>query len=187
MDRPCIECCATKPLEAFPKTKSTTTGKVYVRHKCKACIEAVRTEWRRNNAAHIAAVRKAWRDTSELHKSNRNEKHKSWRDKNVEHVRTRAKVNELRRLYGLSPADVAAMLVEQGGVCAACAGPPNDDRPFMVDHNHVTGAVRGLLCNSCNLTLGTAKEDMNRLRGLIEYIARCEPEKQSQAPSLRIA
>lgn len=39
-----------------------------------------------------------------------------------------------------------------------------------VDHNHVTGIVRGILCKSCNSTLGFSKENTYRLRGLLHYL-----------------
>ncbi|KKM72361.1 hypothetical protein LCGC14_1421320, partial [marine sediment metagenome] len=39
-----------------------------------------------------------------------------------------------------------------------------------VDHCHKTGIVRGLLCKSCNLTLGFVKDDVDLLQGLINYL-----------------
>ena len=44
------------------------------------------------------------------------------------------------------------MLAEQGGVCAICGSPPKSRR-LHVDHDHRTGAVRGLLCFRCNRAL----------------------------------
>lgn len=41
----------------------------------------------------------------------------------------------------------------------------------VIDHNALTGAVRGVLCNNCNLLLGHAKEDVNRLHKAIVYLA----------------
>ena len=178
MEQTCLKCGELKPLDKFPKTKSKTTGKEYRRHQCKACGEAARTLWRRANVAHVNAVRKRWRETSPVYKANRNIKHKSWRDRNRKHVRQYRRANEIKRLYGMTSADVASMSATQGGVCASCGGPPDDQRPLMVDHDHATGAVRGLLCNSCNLTLGRSKESLHRLRSLILYLER---------PQLRLA
>jgi hypothetical protein len=39
-----------------------------------------------------------------------------------------------------------------------------------VDHDHKTGKVRGLLCNTCNTSLGLLSEDKNRITGLITYL-----------------
>jgi hypothetical protein len=47
-----------------------------------------------------------------------------------------------------------ARLAAQGGVCAICGRPPKTRR-LDVDHEHKTGAVRGLLCHRCNRNLPT--------------------------------
>ena len=57
-----------------------------------------------------------------------------------------------KRLYGITIADYEAMLEFQEGVCAICERPPRTLR-LAVDHDHKTGKVRGLLCNTCNQTL----------------------------------
>ena len=44
------------------------------------------------------------------------------------------------------------LLAEQGGVCAICGNPPKT-RGLSIDHDHKTGAVRGLLCFRCNRAL----------------------------------
>jgi hypothetical protein len=41
---------------------------------------------------------------------------------------------------------------------------------LVVDHNHATGKVRGLICNSCNHMLGVAKDSIDVLRSAIEYL-----------------
>lgn len=45
------------------------------------------------------------------------------------------------------------MLIAQAGRCALCKRPPGDHR-LAVDHNHITGAIRGLLCPPCNVHVG---------------------------------
>lgn len=60
--------------------------------------------------------------------------------------------NRLRR-YGLAPEAVDAMIAQQHGKCALCPKYLSNLKRICVDHDHTTSAVRGLLCDSCNLRL----------------------------------
>jgi hypothetical protein len=60
------------------------------------------------------------------------------------------------------------MLSEQGGVCYVCK--KEDRRRLCVDHDHRTGAVRKLLCDSCNNLLGRCDDDIEILAKLISYV-----------------
>lgn len=88
--------------------------------------------------------------------------------------------NEHLRLYGLAPDQYEAMLVAQRGVCAACRSAPSR-RPLAVDHDHATGAVRGLLCGPCNLALGLLGDSVDRVMLLADYIgeAAWAPQERS--------
>lgn len=74
--------------------------------------------------------------------------------------------------YGMTAADYDRMLAEQDGHCKLCprttAGP--NLKRLHVDHCHSTGRVRGLLCNKCNIMLGMAEDNVDRLRAAILYI-----------------
>lgn len=80
--------------------------------------------------------------------------------------------------YGITGEQYDAMLAEQGGVCAVCGRPETrvakSGAPFTlgVDHDHATGAVRGLLCGNCNFALGAVGDSIAVLRGLIDYLER---------------
>lgn len=75
----------------------------------------------------------------------------------------------LERRYNFSEAEYKAMLAAQGGVCAICEEPPTKER-LHVDHNHVTGQVRGLLCRRCNLTLGFWNDEPKRFARAAAYL-----------------
>ena len=55
---------------------------------------------------------------------------------------------------GVTDDEYARRLVAQGGGCAICGAAPKTRR-LHVDHDHATGAVRGLLCHRCNRALPT--------------------------------
>ena len=62
------------------------------------------------------------------------------------------------------------MLDRQGGVCAICKKKPDEGKPLCVDHCHVTGKVRGLLCHKCNMVLAFGNDDPDILRAAIAYL-----------------
>ena len=77
--------------------------------------------------------------------------------------------------YGITLEEYEEMLDEQGGTCACCDAEPSErDRGgrLAVDHCHETGRVRALLCQGCNLAVGHLKDDLNRARALVTYLAR---------------
>lgn len=76
----------------------------------------------------------------------------------------------LKSSYGLTLETWSQMLAEQGGVCAICKSSPPPKRNFVVDHNHITGKLRGLLCVKCNCALGLLKESPIIAASLIQYI-----------------
>ena len=80
----------------------------------------------------------------------------------------------LRRKYGLTFAEYDKMLTEQNNCCAVCGGtkPGGRWKSFAVDHDHVTGRVRGLLCKSCNIALGEVKDDLTTLKNMINYLSK---------------
>lgn len=88
-------------------------------------------------------------------------------------VRGRGLESQLKCKYGMSEASYEALLVSQGGRCKIC----RSDRPeggrwwrFVVDHDHQTGKVRGLLCPRCNRMLGFAKDDCTILTQAVLYL-----------------
>ena len=82
----------------------------------------------------------------------------------------------LHRRYGLTRAELDRLIEEQGGLCEICQERPAEH----VDHNHVTGKVRAILCFSCNRGLGKFKEDLTTLDRAIEYLI--GHGKQAQPP-----
>ncbi len=79
----------------------------------------------------------------------------------------------LKLRYGITQTDYEKILLSQGGGCAVCqttiTGSGKDF--FDVDHNHTTGAVRGLLCRHCNITLGLLEGNRELVVRLEKYLA----------------
>jgi hypothetical protein len=91
---------------------------------------------------------------------------------NIDKYRVLARAGHMRRKFGLTIAQIDAMLERQGGKCAICrTDTPGGRGRFHVDHCHATGRVRGLLCSDCNLGLGRFKDDTELLQTAADYIA----------------
>ena len=93
-----------------------------------------------------------------------------------------ARKTRLSREYDITPEQYDAMLAAQGSHCAICPATEPGRRLsfFCVDHDHVTGEVRGLLCHDCNLMLGNAKDSEERLGAAIRYL------RKSRRPTLEV-
>lgn len=76
------------------------------------------------------------------------------------------------RKYGLSRGEFDAMVTSQGGACAACmvAFATLPKKHTHVDHDHVTGAVRGVLCHACNTAIGLLSDSPSRAEMLARYL-----------------
>ena len=76
----------------------------------------------------------------------------------------------VEKVYGITADDYATLLREQGGRCAICRARPKSKR-LAVDHDHRTGAVRGLLCSRCNHDLmGSAWDSLALVQALWHYM-----------------
>ena len=68
-----------------------------------------------------------------------------------------------------------SMLLSQKGLCALCetSDPKGPTSKFVVDHCHITGKIRGLLCNHCNTGLGKLGDSIESLNKAIRYLSAC--------------
>lgn len=111
-----------------------------------------------------------------------------WRERNRSHLRktaidyyyrNRDHIRDLflRKRFGITSDQFDRMLRRQKGVCGLCKGPPGA-RQFAVDHDHVSGSVRGLLCRGCNVGIGNLKDDPKLLEKAAGYIRKHRGKKK---------
>lgn len=84
-------------------------------------------------------------------------------------ARRSAHNSHLKKTYGITYEDYETLLAAQGGACAICKG-GTSKRHFAVDHNHKTGAVRGLLCARCNSGLAKFMDKVENVERALEYM-----------------
>ena len=82
------------------------------------------------------------------------------------------KNSQLKSLYGITLEQYNQMFVNQNGVCCICKQGTNDGSHLRVDHNHITGKVRGLLCSTCNTAIGMMKDDASLFLEAIKYLTK---------------
>jgi hypothetical protein len=74
----------------------------------------------------------------------------------------------LKYEYGITLDDYNKMFNSQEGKCAICQKHQNElKKTLCVDHDHKTGAVRELLCMTCNTDLASVE---NRLEEMMKYL-----------------
>jgi hypothetical protein len=115
------------------------------------------------------------RKLAECHASIRRRKRRAERDpvygaKLRDAKRTNNRRSFLKNKYGISLEEYDAMLARQGGRCATCKRRPVGR--LCVDHCHVTGKVRGLLCRKCNIGIGHLDDDTEVLQSAADYLIR---------------
>jgi Recombination endonuclease VII len=91
-------------------------------------------------------------------------------------LRRSGRVN-LRSKYGISKEEYNLILFRQGGVCAICKKAESaidyktkKAKLLAVDHNHVTGQIRELLCQRCNWIVGYIERDRERAQKILKYL-----------------
>lgn len=85
-------------------------------------------------------------------------------------------INRKRRLFTrfrITPEEYAKLEVQQSSLCAICGKPQiSAYRTLDIDHDHITGQVRGLLCRNCNTALGQFKDSVPLLLKAADYLVR---------------
>jgi Recombination endonuclease VII len=142
----CYRCKIDQPITEYYEDKRMISGRLNLCRTCKV-IEA--DQWRRNNAERFNETRR---------------------------------VRYIEKEYGVSIEEYDRIATSQGGVCAGCKsdgtrhhgkkGHAVSSRPLAVDHDHITGKTRGLLCHQCNMLVGQSHDDADRLQNLADYLRR---------------
>lgn len=120
------------------------------KNTCKPCDNAYKAQWLKDNPDKAAASKERQREARQRYE-----------------LRRRAVRN------GLDPDEVEKYYNDHDGCCEICGQCPEPGkRDLNMDHDHVTGKFRGMLCDNCNSGLGRFKDDVERLQSAIRYLGR---------------
>lgn len=157
----CTKCKRELPatLDFFYKQKRGLFG---LHSRCKECYREYDNSEKRKESKKLWVLRniEKRREQVRLHKA----KPKSKAKTRLQHV---------LKFYNLSEEELINKMDKQKGCCEICGDSlvkPDSKRFYTVDHNHITGEARGLLCNECNLAVGNLKEDINIVNSLKSYL-----------------
>lgn len=145
----CYGCKTQKPLTEFHKHP---TNKDRLQTDCKDCRRHRSREYQRRHRAEASARTVAW--------------YKANPEKAAKHRATRG-----LKKYGLTAESFTAMLIDQGSCCEICKKSLAVRKEQHIDHCHMTGQVRGILCHGCNMGLGHFGDDVGRLLAAANYLA----------------
>lgn len=159
----CPKCQTTRTLLSFHRDRSRKDG---LQPWCRPCVNVAKAKWLERNLDKARAYSREWARANR-NKAEHCEKQKAWWKKNGHRYKGKAGLAK----YGLTLEAFRLLLSGQGGVCAICLKPCMTGQRLAVDHDHVTGVVRGLLCRKCNIGIGHFGEDPAVLLRAIEYLA----------------
>ena len=117
---------------------------------------------------------RAWRLSN---KERADDRISEWRKAHPERVRVFTRRKKFAQ-YGLTEEQYQELFDGQGGVCAVCGiatkDTPSRDEDLTVDHDHLTGKVRGLTCRSCNRGIGLLGDTIEGLEAALAYLRKYE-------------
>ena len=128
----------------------------------KAKQTAISRAYREANKERLATARK------KKYLENRAELRKKAKETRPKYAEKMKKYHRTYR-YGITDEQYQTMLIEQHGRCACCW----EQDKLVVDHDHKTGTVRGLLCSPCNKGMGFFRDDIRNLKTAIMYLKMC--------------
>lgn len=172
----CRKCQNAQTRERYRRNASAPLAVVlplgeFATQVCRTCKETLPLDQFRRGTGRDAAPR---RDCNKC----LSEKSRKWTTSNSD----KAYSAHLLRRFGITLAEYDAIAERQGGVCAICGEPPDGPRNMrkggrrtfkarlVVDHDHDTGNVRGLLCNCCNAGIGHLKDDIATIKSALKYL-----------------
>ncbi len=161
MTKECTKCKITKPQDQFYRTNSW----------CKNCFSEYSREWyQRNKDVILPKAAEYRKNNSEVIKEKSIEYGRKYNAK--PETKKKLKIRNLYKRYGITLDEYLALCEAQHHCCKICNVSKEElgTSGLVVDHDHPSGKIRGVLCNNCNTLLGYAKDNIQILLQSIDYL-----------------
>ena len=94
-----------------------------------------------------------------------------WARNNPNKVKEQALKSRLKRLYNMTLEEYNTLLISQNYSCKICGkSSEEENKALSVDHCHINGKVRGLLCDRCNKFIGAMNDDAALINRCVKYL-----------------
>lgn len=197
--RDCSRCGFYLPWSSFP---NCATGPRGHNSRCRTClhecyrkVNSHRPEFRAcliNDSGRECVACRTYKSWDHFGKSTKNargkyakcldcakEERRAWNAANPER-RARLKLRSQAVALGLDPDAIEAHFKNHNGLCDICGRSPSEvgsRKRLSIDHDHLTGEFRGLLCSPCNSGLGQFRDSPKILSAAIDYLIRTTDAK----------
>jgi len=120
------------------------------------------------------ARRSAIRSSQRSYKKNRDEVLMKQRERyaNNSNSASNAYAYRIARKFGITYQDYMDMLEKQNNKCAICETDMSIKK-LVIDHDHKTGKIRGLLCNPCNTAIGSLGDSLKNINNAAKFLKAC--------------
>lgn len=155
----CIKCGTNQDFDSYFKRSKSSDGYENV---CKVCKRLYKQEHYQKNKEVLRQKNRAYVEANrDFVRAYRNK----WQKDHPEKMRD----SYLWHEYRIRLPEYLQLLDKQSGVCQICKQLSNET--LAVDHDHLSGDIRGLLCRACNTALGLFNDSVERLQNAITYLA----------------
>lgn len=161
--RECSRCREVKPTQDFAVNRKSKDGLQGACRECSKVYGRKRVDVPEVGARYRAYYRQRYQERSDEMR----EAAREYRLANPETVAKTSRKSLLKKKYGLTLEEFDELLAGQDGRCAICL--VDVEKPH-VDHDHVTGKVRALLCSCCNTAIGQMQDNAAVMRRAADYV-----------------
>ena len=176
LTKECGRCGESKPLAEFGKRRLSPDG---LQTWCKRCMAENQKEWLAAHPDKIAEHREKARlrmkekyHSDPDHRERVKQRSRDWKAALSQEERMRRdRLRWFRSQYDLTPEQVEELWQAQESRCSCCG---KETKHKVVDHDHATKKVRGLLCRACNSGIGSLGDDIAGVEKALAYLKRHE-------------